>query len=192
MIRNSHAEVAMAVEALGRAISSMSVADLPALSGELERLRATTLLRMMTPTQPTGPADAGRNEDDRYLTMQEVKERTGLSLSHLYELGRMGTLKVAAMGRGGRGYRVLMSDLLAWEASLSTESVDIRLSNVLTSRDAGRRVPSSPNAARVDTGANGAQDRRASDHALPMGARRERRTGTRREIDTPPGTEPAA
>ncbi len=192
MIRDSHAEVAMAVQALGRAISSMSVADLPALSGELERLRATTLLRMMTATQPTGRPDAGRNEDDRYLTMQEVKERTGLSLSHLYELGRMGTLKVTAMGRGGRGYRVLMSDLLAWEASLSKERVDVRVSNMLSSRRERPSFPSPSNAAGVDAGANGAQDRRAPNHALPMGARRERRAGTRRETDPPPGPEPAA
>jgi hypothetical protein len=192
MSQHPNADVAIAVEALRRAISSMSITDLPALSGELERLRATTLLRMMTPSQPTGAADTSRSEDDRYLTMQEVKRRTGLSLSHLYELGRAGTLKVTAMGRGGRGYRVLMSDLLAWEANLSRGPIGVRVSNMLSSRRERRSIPSPSTATRVDTGPAGAQDQRPSDHTLSLGARRERRSGTRRETDTPPGTEPAA
>ena len=56
--------------------------------------------------------------------MQEVRQRTGLSLSHLYEMGRPGVLPVRQMGKGTRGtkrrgYRILLSDLLDWEARLA-------------------------------------------------------------------------
>lgn len=68
-------------------------------------------VRQMTPA-PAQPADT-----DRYLTVAQVAERTGLSRSHLYELARRGDLPARPMGTGKRprGYRVLFSDLLEWE-----------------------------------------------------------------------------
>src|SRR2546422_7598094 len=59
----------------------------------------TALLPSASSSAPAGPAPlATPTEDDRYLTMQEVKERTGLSLSYLYELARAGALPVKPMG----------------------------------------------------------------------------------------------
>jgi excisionase family DNA binding protein len=60
---------------------------------------------------------AANADEDRYLTMAEVAERTGLSLSHVYEMARFGKIPARRMGRGdkGRAYRVLLSDLRAWE-----------------------------------------------------------------------------
>jgi hypothetical protein len=115
MIRQLHGEVAVAVTALERALSSVPLSELPALSGELERLRVLALVRMITPQVSTSSGDTSwRGDEDRYLTMQEVRRRTGLSLSHLYEMGRAGELPVKPMGQGRegkkpRGYRVLLS-----------------------------------------------------------------------------------
>ena len=189
MTRQPHGEVAIAVEALERVISCAPVAELPALSGELERLRATALLRMITLQMSTSSADTNRSEGtDRYLTMQEVKKRTGLSLSHLYEMGRTGALPVKPMGRGcggkrPRGYRVLLSDLLAWEANLGNGAVDVRLNSMLSSPRDRRRVETTPTATPAYTGATRGPARRPPDHAFPMGARRERHLGARRETD---------
>jgi len=84
------------------------------------------------------PAGSRTGEEDRYLTIPQVAERTGLSLSYLYELARRGILPVRAMGRreGGkrpRGYRILLSDLRAWEADLVANRVDPRVGRVLGS-----------------------------------------------------------
>ncbi len=78
------------------------------------------------------PARSPTVEEDRYLTIPQVAERTGLSVSYLY------VLPVRAMGRreGGkrpRGYRILLSDLRAWEADLVASPVDQRVGRVLGS-----------------------------------------------------------
>ena len=84
---------------------------------------------------PAGPPTVG---EDRYLTIPQVAERTGLSVSYLYELARRGILPVRAMGRREvgkrpRGYRILLSDLRAWEAGLVANPVDQRVGRVLGS-----------------------------------------------------------
>jgi excisionase family DNA binding protein len=75
-------------------------------------IEAAIALRGMAPVAPAPAPDA-----DRYLTMAEVAERTGLSLSHVYELARFGKIPAKRLGRGerGRAYRVLLSDLKVWE-----------------------------------------------------------------------------
>jgi excisionase family DNA binding protein len=84
---------------------------------------------------PAGPATVA---EDRYLTIPQVAERTGLSVSYLYELARRGILPVRAMGRREagkrpRGFRILLSDLRAWEAGLVANPVDERVGRVLGS-----------------------------------------------------------
>jgi helix-turn-helix protein len=84
------------------------------------------------------PAGSPTVGEDRYLTIPLVAERTGLSVSYLYELARRGILPVRAMGRreGGRrprGYRILLSDLRAWEADLVANPIDQRVGRVLGS-----------------------------------------------------------
>jgi len=80
------ADTALAVAAIQSAISDGPLTDLPVLAGELERLRGAIWMRMMTPTIPSTTAPTP--DDDHYLTMAEVKKRTGLSLSYLYEIAR--------------------------------------------------------------------------------------------------------
>jgi DNA-binding transcriptional regulator YiaG len=85
-------------------------------------------------TQQMAPAPAQPLEADRYFTIQEVSTRTGLSVSFLYELARRGDLPTRSLGMGNRprGYRVLLSDLLAWEASRNKSAVADRVSNMLS------------------------------------------------------------
>ena len=187
------AKISEAIAQIEQAISGASVAELPALSGELDRLRATAWARMMTPQQPRADATA-RGEEDRYLTMRQVATRTGLSRSYLYELARTGDLPARPMGKSGkgpRGYRVLFSDLLTWEDRRRQVSVDDRINNMLSSGRERRRVSAPPTAARADTGRTRGQDRRPSDHGLPLGARAERRPRTRGETDSSAHAEPA-
>lgn len=182
-LSSSQPEVSEAISALELALAQASPAQLPSVCGELERLRALLWVRMMTPPGPAADTP-GLVPEDQYLTMQQVKKRTGLSLSYLYELARIGVLKARAMGRGGRGYRVLMSDLLAWEASLPKDAVASEVSKMLRrwSRDRPG-VPTPPQPARAHTGGARSEARRPSDHAVPMGAGRERHPATRGTTD---------
>jgi excisionase family DNA binding protein len=110
------------------------------LQRDLARVAADvsfTVARRMTATQAR-PAGSPTVEQDRYLTIPQVAERTGLSVSYLYELARRGILPVRAMGRRDagkrpRGYRILLSDLRAWEANLVPNPVDQRVGRVLGS-----------------------------------------------------------
>src|SRR5437879_6007814 len=120
------------------------------------------------------PPNRAVAEADRYLTMQEVGQRTGLSLSHLYEMGRLGVLPVRQMGKGTRGtkrrgYRILLSDLLDWEARLATSDVDVKISNMLSSGRDGQGVSAASTSPRPDTGPTRRPARRASNNGLPMG-----------------------
>src|SRR5437660_1549684 len=96
------------------------------------RLEAALRARLLT-ARPTTRTTHAPPAEDHYLTIAEVKARTGLSLSYLYEATRTGDLPVRAMGRGRggtkpRGYRVLLSELVAWEARRATHGLDARLS----------------------------------------------------------------
>src|SRR5262245_4136013 len=117
-LRASHIlEVSQAISVLERVLREASNHDLTTISGELERLRAAAWLRLMTP-DPAIPKVVIDTED-HYLTIPEVAKRTRLSLSHVYQLARLGILPVKPMGksqvgRAARGYRVLLSDLRSW------------------------------------------------------------------------------
>src|SRR5215510_4240624 len=96
-----------------------------------------------------------------------------------YELARVGTLPVKPMGRGKkrRGYRVLLSDLLEWEARVGDCALDAGISKMLSSNRDGRRVPAASSPPRDDSGSTGRPARRPPDHAVSMGAGPERHPG---------------
>jgi excisionase family DNA binding protein len=182
-------EAAAAMTAVERALATASFAELPGIFGELARLGVLAWVRIMTPQERT--ADPSKlQEDDRYLTIHQVSERTGLSRSYLYELARNGVLPIRPMGRreGGkrpRGYRILLSELLSWEADQRKNAVAIQVSNALSSHHDGRRVPPTSEAARTNAGPTRGTARRAPNHAISVGARPGERPGTRRQIDPP-------
>lgn len=116
-IRNSSGvPISEAVATLERAITSVPPAELPSICADVERLRASVWLRIATLRERVVDQGIEPTSEDRYLTMEAVELRTGLSKSYLYQLARIGDLPVTVMGRGrgGKGkraYRVLLSDL---------------------------------------------------------------------------------
>lgn len=97
--------------------------------------RLAALEAQQVPASPPTEAPITIGEADRYVTIPQVAKRTGLSVSFLYELARRGNLPVRPMGTGRRprGYRVLLSELLAWEAGRKKTAVADRVNNMLTS-----------------------------------------------------------
>ncbi len=168
--------------------------DARALLASCVVAQAALLVPALTPIQSTLPVGAAAPDcGDRYLKMPEVAKRTGLSLSYLYELARAGRLPVKRMGlrvngHRPRGFRVLESDLLAWEASLGEHT---ELNGRLTTQRDGRRVPAAQSAARHDPGAARRQARLASARPQRMGASPgEARSEARRQTRQTPEEEP--
>jgi predicted DNA-binding transcriptional regulator AlpA len=98
--------------------------------------------------------------EDRYLTMAEVRARTGLSRSYLYQLARTGGLPVKPLGKR-RGYRVLLSQLRDWEHDRARNPVDERLNKVLSAHRGRQRVPAASTEDRPDAGTARSENRRA-------------------------------
>jgi excisionase family DNA binding protein len=116
---------------------------------EVLKARVSALLAATTHVQRPDQVSPA-HDDDRYLTMPEVANRTGLSRSHLYGLARKGSLSVKRMGQK-RGYRVLLSDLLAWEAERqrTQRGLDEGIIMLHSTAHDGQRVPSSPRTTRL-------------------------------------------
>jgi excisionase family DNA binding protein len=91
-------------------------ADVPEVSGELERLRVLAWQRLLDAQPPPAP------EADVYLTIPQVAERLRLSKSFCYELTRRGILPSHQLGQGQRGLRVHVAELIAWEATRVKDS----------------------------------------------------------------------
>jgi hypothetical protein len=66
------------LEQLARAIPTE---DVPALLGELERVKAIAWARLVTSGRPI---DGSAPEDDRLMTAHEVHVRTSLSVAYVY------------------------------------------------------------------------------------------------------------
>ena len=124
---------------------------------------------------------------------RSLSDNAGSQATHRPQLvapvrnGRTGALPVKQMGKGTggsrrRGYRILLSDLLAWEARLATTDVDAKISNMLSSRRDREGVSAASKAPRPDAGPTGRPARRTFDNGLPMGTRpRKPRSSTRRQ-----------
>ncbi len=91
-------------------------ADVPEVSGELERLRVLAWQRALDAQAPPAPEAA------EYLTIPQVAERLRLSKSFCYELTRRGMLPSHQLGQGQRGLRVKLAELIAWEATRAKDS----------------------------------------------------------------------
>jgi excisionase family DNA binding protein len=86
---NGHG-LAHAIQALEEAVQSMPVAEIPALTGELERLKSLAFARLIQkPEQNKG----------NYLTSQQVAERLAVPPSYVYELARRGELRGKKLGK---------------------------------------------------------------------------------------------
>lgn len=72
--------LATAVAALEAEVLEAPPAEVPAVAGELERLRAMCWARLVTP----GNGDVTPGTSDRLLTAREVHTRTTLSIDYIY------------------------------------------------------------------------------------------------------------
>lgn len=79
---------------LADAIRKSSPQEIPALLGELERLRAVCWMRLLPPPNGLDPP----READRLLTIPEVAGRLGVPPSYAYELARRGELPTVRIG----------------------------------------------------------------------------------------------
>jgi predicted DNA-binding transcriptional regulator AlpA len=137
----------------------------------------------LTPPTPTPQPMLGGG--DRYLTMEDVRARMGLSRSHLYQLARTGGLPVRPLGRR-RGYRVLLSDLLAWEQDRPKNAVDERLNRMLSVHHGRQGVSTPSRAPRSESGRARGEDRGAQRDSLALGDKPQRHPGARRPTDPAP------
>ncbi len=99
--------------AVERAAAGLPRDQVPALLGELERLRAS-LWGRVTSLQPCDNAhSAPQGADDRLLTVPEVAELLTMHVSSLYEMARRGELPSV---RVGKHVRVPATALRQWLA----------------------------------------------------------------------------
>lgn len=85
----------------------------PALLGELERLKATLWAQLMVLVSQNG--HTAESEEERWLTVPEVAKRLHFAPSYVYQLARRGELPAL---RTGKYVRVRLTDLREWEARL--------------------------------------------------------------------------
>jgi excisionase family DNA binding protein len=117
------------VAALERLITRAERPELATLIGDLERLKALSLGRLVAATSPARAASDVA--EDTYLTLAEVATRLRFSLPYCYELARRGDLPT--LRRGKRGIRVRLADLRVWEQRISKDPLDGATGDVLAS-----------------------------------------------------------
>jgi excisionase family DNA binding protein len=99
--------------ALERAAAGLPPDQVPALLGELERLRASLWGRVRSLQLCDDAYSAPQGGDDRLLTIPEVAELLTMHVSSLYEMARRGELPSV---RVGKHVRVSATALRQWIA----------------------------------------------------------------------------
>lgn len=99
-------------------VQGASVAELPVIVGELERLRALAWSRLAMPSAPAAAVE------DVLLEMPEVARRLGIKEAQAREMGRRGELPVVHVGE--RHVRVRASALAGWIAQRERGTVSPR------------------------------------------------------------------
>jgi predicted DNA-binding transcriptional regulator AlpA len=97
-------------------LDKLDPAELPALLGELERLKVELLRRLLSPVPPTREADGG----DRLLDVAEAAERLGVSRHWMYRRTRPPRLLPFIVRHG----RLVRFSLRGIEKYLRLRSVD--------------------------------------------------------------------
>jgi excisionase family DNA binding protein len=93
--------------ALEKMLMQLSLSAIPALVGDLERLKMLAVARMITERLTPTP------QSHDLLTMPEVAKRLNISDYRAYELGRHGILKIIHVGRSVRVEASEVSNYLA-------------------------------------------------------------------------------
>jgi len=109
MSEHGDRETGPLLTALEQAVQSLSASEIPALLGELERVKAIGWSRMLT-----GPASM-KCEAEELLTMAEAAIRLSIPESRAYELARQKKLPAV---RIGKYVRVSVQALAEYQARL--------------------------------------------------------------------------
>lgn len=164
---------------LEKALDRVAVDQLPAILGELERLKMVVWQRVMPP-QSKEVLSAPK---PGLLSIPQVAMRLNIPESRAYELARrQGGLPVI---RIGKYLRVDPTALEGWLSGQAQTGVDTRVSVAYTSEHGRIRTQKNQEATRLDSRATG----RAAGHSLELdrapGARRDRHpriAGTARPV----------
>ncbi len=134
-----------------QALGDVSSTDIPSLLGELERVRTTLWLRVLSARYNPEQTKPAPSTD--LMTVAEVARRLRFSRGHIYELVRSGDL---AAVRDGRHVRIPAESLRDWERRHQSRPLDLTLSVSLSSEHDGHRGKTHPQ----DPGAHAAPVRR--------------------------------
>jgi len=162
-----------------RSLADLPREAIPEILGALARVEALVRLRL---TEPISAAPA--RPEDRWLTADEVANRTGFKAPYVLELCRRGTLPSV---RQGKYVRIPETALRDWKAS-SSRPLDKAGSVTLPSHhdDAGRGAPRSQSARPVAVEIRRAP-RRASRDGQEVGNGSSRLAHHQRAADSAPG-----
>jgi excisionase family DNA binding protein len=138
-----------ALTVLEQVARSGDPAAVPALVGELERVRAIAWARLTMPP-PAAPPRAGVD----LLTVPQAAAQLGVQPQYVYDLTRRGELVPV---RFGKYVRIDPADLARWVARHKT--LDDGLGQWQSLRRVGRRIQAAPDSARDDAGAGRAPAR---------------------------------
>ncbi len=153
-------------------VAEVPPAEIPALLGELERLKAILWVRMVNgPATKDGQAEAP--VEDRLLTVPQVAARLSVPKGYAYELARRREIPTVRVG--AKYIRVSLAALRDWEARRQEKDLDKGLCVTHSNPHDGFRSSPAPKTARTHPGATGRADRRNGQQRRAMGARRDGR-----------------
>jgi len=149
---------------LSKQIEHASMAELPALIGELEQAKALAWSRLSS--HVAQPLPAPGDSDDQLLNVKQVHEVLNVPVSYVYDLARQHKLPKVKVGKYLRFPR---AELLAWARQ---QGIDGRLSTVYSPFRGRKGAQKAPARLRVDANGPRPAPGRPLEHASTVGARR--------------------
>lgn len=165
-----------------QALGDVSPTDIPTLLGELERVRTTLWLRMLSARN--NPEQTRPAPSTDLMTVAEVARALRFSRGHIYELVRRGDL---AAVRVGRHIRIPADSLRDWERRHQSRPLDLALSVSLSSDHDGRRGETHPQGPEAHAAPVRGARRRPRGDRSEVGDERPRDSRAGREADAPAG-----
>jgi excisionase family DNA binding protein len=120
------------VTSLEQAFATLTASELPALIGELERLKVTLWFRLSSSPRDEGIQSVPSLDEFRHITPAEVGELLNLKEAYIHELCRTGRLPAS---KHGKYWLISVTALRQWLAA-QRRDVDRHRSPALPSRDA--------------------------------------------------------
>ncbi len=168
------------VAAFELVIADVHPKAIPALLGDLERLKTLLWIRLLTTPAVNSPPETALVED-HLLTIPEAADLLSVPAGYVYGLARRGdfpTIKI------GKYVRIRLADLREWVLQHQEKGLDRSLYTMYSHvRDDRRGASAHSKAARADAGDPGGAARRHPNHSRPVGARRSADPGANGPVD---------